>query len=329
MDNLTVYYNLFEMSRNLTCKDIFYYNSTFISILVCMFSLTIVVGAIFNIFAIAVVISKKSMHHSVHLYTTNMAISDTMYLLLFQPFNAIKVYQYGCWQFGELFGKIYWSFGYMNSVVSILTLTALTIDKYYAIWKPMRWRINSNWNTKCIILIIWIYAFSIAIPRFIYSKEIRITEKVAFILEIVDKMYYFWIWDMFLVILQLLTIIILNIRMISLVYLRIGNLETMVNGGQTSNTHKRVVKTVMYLTVAFLMCTSPGYIIFIIFRFGKKTELSYFSINLAVFAQYLFVIQAMINPLIYSTATHEYKKSVLWIIEVIQKRLSYRIESQE
>ena len=127
---------------------------------------------------------------------------------------------------------------------------------------------------------------------------------------------------MALFIILLALICFLNVRIVSLVYSRKNNLRKMTSSTQqgTCKTHRRVLKTIIYLLLIFLICSCPGYVIYIMISLGKTMESSQFNKSMMIFGQYLFTFQAMINPLVYATAASEYKKTLKRFFEVIFKR---------
>lgn len=69
------------------------------------------------------------------------------------------------WVFGEIWCRGWLVTDVWISTASILNLCAISIDRYVAVTRPVKYRsIMTNRRAKCIVAIVWILAFIICLP---------------------------------------------------------------------------------------------------------------------------------------------------------------------
>ena len=112
--------------------------SLFVSIASIPFLLTGVIG---NVLVIRIVHKTPDMHSVTNYLLANLAVSDVMIILILWPWmvcatndfvTAMEQRSY-CWMS---------VFGYINVVVSSVTLTVLAVERYHALLKPLRSRLR-------------------------------------------------------------------------------------------------------------------------------------------------------------------------------------------
>lgn len=133
-----------------------YINPTLITIQSAWYSFILTLGVIGNIYIILTVCCRKEMSSTINLFIVNLAFSDLGILVISLPAEYIK--DYFAWPFNKLTCQI---FGPLNEVffcVSIFTLTVITIERFRAICKPFKPRLNEK-EAKIIILIVWLVSY--------------------------------------------------------------------------------------------------------------------------------------------------------------------------
>ena len=135
--------------------------SLFMSIASIPFLLTGVIG---NVLVIRIVHKTPDMHSVTNYLLANLAVSDVMTILILWPWlvcatndfvTAMEQRNY-CWMS---------VLGYINLVVSSVTLTVLAVERYHALLKPLRsgLRLTKDKVNKTIAAI-WIFAVLISLP---------------------------------------------------------------------------------------------------------------------------------------------------------------------
>nr|XP_006817338.1 PREDICTED: somatostatin receptor type 2-like [Saccoglossus kowalevskii] len=102
------------------------------------------------------------------LFFINLAVADLLFLMTL-PFFAY-VYATGSWLFGDVLCRLIVGFDGMNQFTGILTLLAMSFDRYFAITYPVR---SKTYRTirkaRLINVLVWIVSFLCSLPLWVYA----------------------------------------------------------------------------------------------------------------------------------------------------------------
>ncbi|XP_069462779.1 trace amine-associated receptor 1 [Ambystoma mexicanum] len=124
--------------------------------------LTTVAGNLVVIISIA---HFRQLHNRTNYLILSMAIVDLLLGFMVMPYSMVRSVEH-CWYFGDFFCKLHTSMDIMLSTASIFHLSCISVDRYYAVCDPLRYR--RKINTVAILFMIclsWggsaIFAFSL------------------------------------------------------------------------------------------------------------------------------------------------------------------------
>ncbi|XP_039273775.1 somatostatin receptor type 2-like [Styela clava] len=148
-------------------KTYFSPSQIIVPIIYCVICL---VGLIGNGLVMFVIIGSKEMTKSVaNIYILNLAIADTLFLVTL-PFSSTQRVLLS-WPFGVGMCKIVEAIKYLNYFASIFFLTAMSLDRYFAVvYVVTSSRYRTNRNTFFVCLLVWLLSFVMVIPLLIYTK---------------------------------------------------------------------------------------------------------------------------------------------------------------
>ena len=129
-----------------------------------------IVGTIGNALIVFIVIKDplKKLHTPFNYFIVNLAVSD---LIVDSIVNPLAVYTHVLEYLGKLDNttvKVLHISFFISVTASILSLIALSVDRYVAITIPLKYRKYLNWF-KCGCISVGIWLFSLSIP-FLYFK---------------------------------------------------------------------------------------------------------------------------------------------------------------
>lgn len=123
-----------------------------------------VVGVTGNIMIIATIVKTKSMHKQMQNYFVfNLAVTDLFILLVYLPYNIYKLL-ITAWPFGEFACRYLLPITDIVPSISILTLVAISIDRYRAITGTLTQTLSIKW-TVVLLVFLWVGCYLIvALP---------------------------------------------------------------------------------------------------------------------------------------------------------------------
>ncbi|XP_062981783.1 trace amine-associated receptor 1-like [Elgaria multicarinata webbii] len=99
----------------------------------------------------------KQLHTPTNFLILSMATVDFLLGFFIMPYSMVRSVE-NCWYFGDVFCKIHTSVDIMLSTASIFHLSFISIDRYYAVCDPLRYKAKMN---TCVVLIMifisWIF----------------------------------------------------------------------------------------------------------------------------------------------------------------------------
>ncbi|KAM6451282.1 C-X-C chemokine receptor type 6 [Liasis olivaceus] len=148
--------------------------------LLCMYSFACIFGVAGNSLVIIILVLYKNVETVTDTFLVSLAIADLSFLctLPFWAYSAAKE-----WIFYTLPCQIILGLYTLNLYGSMLTLTFITIDRYFVIVQATKIHISQRkrrfWGIVACILT-WVISLVLALPQFIFSTEKKLDKKICF-----------------------------------------------------------------------------------------------------------------------------------------------------
>ncbi|XP_064550753.1 neuropeptide F receptor isoform X3 [Drosophila montana] len=141
-------------------------------LLIAMYSVLIVFGAMGNIMVVIAVLRKPIMRTARNLFILNLAISDLLLCLVTMPLTLMEILS-KFWPYGScaVLCKTIATLQALSIFVSTISITAIAFDRYQVIVYPTRDSLQFV-GAVAILAGIWILALTLASPLFIYKQLI-------------------------------------------------------------------------------------------------------------------------------------------------------------
>ncbi|XP_057326555.1 orexin/Hypocretin receptor type 1-like isoform X1 [Microplitis mediator] len=137
-------------------------------ILIFMHITVFIAGILGNSLVCIAVYRNRSMRTVTNYFLVNLAVADLMVIIFCLPSTVIwDVTE--TWLLGETLCKILPYLQTVSVSVSILTLTFISIDRWYAICFPLEFKSTTKRAKKCICCI-WLFSFIFDIPDLIFLQ---------------------------------------------------------------------------------------------------------------------------------------------------------------
>jgi len=315
-----------DSSKNMTTSSVAL--QTFVH---CLLLVVAVVG---NLLVIIVVSKTSEIKSTVNYFILNMAVSDLLFSVVAIPRTIKELFSdpVKTWYFDGVFGSITCKLSYFTqdvcTAVSVLTLVAIAIDRYYAVVYPMLSGFITSTVRKVMIAVIWFTAMGFNVPYFIAFKLQIDQESNAPVCiyhwqtHAISGTAYFLISSSFLFVLPLIAMsVIYTIILITIKRSKIpGNANNSGLRRHKIRRNRKVLTMVLTVLMAFLVCWLPiniyGYLLF--FRLYIPTPCSQSIQHVIVLC--IAYSNAAVNPFIYFGLSENYRYAALNLLKCNNKR---------
>ena len=139
----------------------------------------ILIGVIGNVLTLFVIICYRPLRDVTGMFLANLAVADLLQSTFGMPLIAVSAFRRQ-WIFGETLCTLSGLTNSLFCTASVLTLTAISVDRWLAIVFPLKYR---AWLTvvraRTVLAYIWLHALSIAVlpvlgwSRFVLASSWR------------------------------------------------------------------------------------------------------------------------------------------------------------
>ncbi|KAJ8409626.1 hypothetical protein AAFF_G00230270 [Aldrovandia affinis] len=290
---------------------------------------------------ILVVTKFRDMRTTTNLYLSSMALSDLL-IFLCMPLDLYRVWRYRPWNFGDLLCKLFQFVSESCTYSTILNITALSVERYFAICFPLRAKVVvTKGRVRGVILVLWTVAFVSAGPIFVLvgvehengtdswetneckATEYAIRSGLLTIMVWVSSVFFF-----------------LPVFCLTVLYSLIGRKlwkrkkETIgPNMSCRDKNNKQTVKMLAVVVFAFVLCWLPFHVGRYLISKSSEAGSPLMSLiseycNLVSFV--LFYLSAAINPILYNIMSKKYRTAACKLFGVKQapRRTASTIKSE-
>ena len=231
----------------------------------CLLFLVSLVG---NTFITMIVFKTKTLRKPFNFLTVNMAMSDLLFPIFLFPCNLVLIHTRS-WLIGGPLGQVLCKLvSYAPGVsftVSVQSLVLMTVDRFGAVFFPLRSPLISLKRCRFFILATWIIAMAIWCPDLFAAKVVEFPERLACVLDWNDTFGESLSFKNFTSVMQVVTVYVPFVFiaiLYSAITLKIKSQK--IPGEQSTNTrvkHLKRERNVRKLSVAivlgFALCWLP------------------------------------------------------------------------
>ncbi|KAG8185982.1 hypothetical protein JTE90_003540 [Oedothorax gibbosus] len=177
-----------------------------------VYGVTLVVGLVGNLLIIYTVVSFRRMRTISNVFLASLATADLLVVCVCVPVKFIQLFSYS-WTLGEFCCKFVHYFQNVSAICSVLTLTSMSVERYYAIMHPVKSRYQCTMSqARRVIIIIWIASFVTAIPIIFAQIHLEVGERYR-AYWCVRNWHQPWVWRAYEVYMLLLLLVVPSLVM--------------------------------------------------------------------------------------------------------------------
>ncbi|KAL3869066.1 hypothetical protein ACJMK2_041793 [Sinanodonta woodiana] len=142
---------------------LFIYPSYYEWIFIILYFVVFVLGLVGNILVCYSVCQSKHLRTVTNYFLVNLAIADFFVILICLPPSVVHTIAES-WFLGLTMCKLVQYLQHVSVFVSVLTLAAISVERYMAICHPLTFK-GTKFKTRLALIIIWIISLSAAVPE--------------------------------------------------------------------------------------------------------------------------------------------------------------------
>lgn len=287
-------------------------------LLAILYGLIALMSLVGNSLVIVTFAFDKHIRSVTNVFIVSLAVADLMVTLTCVPINLGSVFA-SYWIFGAFACKLVPFVMTFSVACSSLTLCSIALDRYVAIVHPYKLKFLQKTKPAALFLVlIWALSFLCSVPNAVFYTVKNVTPKCR---ERYDNEIYACVWpeNKYKLPLELwLTLVVLFIiplLMMSTTYGIIGYqlwirkpIGARRNSLKNADMKKSVVKMLVIVMLAFIVCWSP---IMILNSVEKMIQSVDFNTNVAYYLRLYFQCLSMasccINPVIYTFMNRKFR----------------------
>ncbi|XP_052281324.1 QRFP-like peptide receptor [Dreissena polymorpha] len=310
-------------------ENLYTHNKFSTVVLLTLYAPIFILGMCGNILIAASVTSDRARKGNLY-FLVNLALADLVVTVMCIP-TSIGTIVYRLWVYGRFLCKFTAFIQGVAVAVSIFSMTAMSIDRYYSLKKPMNIirRVSSSGQSCCLILSMWIVA-SIFMSPLLFIRDIDIVHDIPFLRPMTfcieqwpqdrDRKAY----GVFL----LFVVFIIPAFTIGVCYGNVGRAlcvtdrQTRFNSDGSTNrlvSRRQAARMVIILICVFMVCWLPYSVISALADISENATI----IESLPFVLWLGHAHSAINPMLYWSLNKRFRDNIQKMGKVISTRCCF------
>ncbi|XP_006817959.1 somatostatin receptor type 3-like [Saccoglossus kowalevskii] len=321
--------------RDLNSTDWNMFYPRFDIILPAVYVFITIAGVIGNGFVLMILLRSTKNRCIPDVFIINLAVADLLFVLTL-PFFAY-VYAAGSWIFGRILCKVIVGFDGMNQFTGILILTAMSIDRYFVIARPIRSKAYRTISkARVTSVLVWVTSFLCSLPLWTYA-ELNTEPNGVIVCQVMwpnpQANALSFLLFAFIVGFVLPVTAILTFYWAILNHVFERKSKQIYDNSRARSAqcrYQRVVNLVRAVVCAFIICWLPFYIMNFITLTVPDTDKGSGTLNKALVTLYITSIclsyfNSCLNPIIYSFLGSSFR---LRLKRIVRRRRSLQNETR-
>uniref|UniRef100_A0A3B4AVH8 G-protein coupled receptors family 1 profile domain-containing protein n=1 Tax=Periophthalmus magnuspinnatus TaxID=409849 RepID=A0A3B4AVH8_9GOBI len=127
-----------------------------------------------NALAVWVFLFRVKKKHPSSIYMANLALADLLFVI-WVPLKIAYHFNNNDWIYGEGLCKVLVAFFYANMYCSILFITCISVQRYWAVVHPLTQLERDNCVAIALSITVWVVVWAITVPLYLYDQEVQVT----------------------------------------------------------------------------------------------------------------------------------------------------------
>ncbi|XP_071541808.1 QRFP-like peptide receptor isoform X2 [Panulirus ornatus] len=318
-----------------------------------VYAVTYVVGVLGNALIIFTICRYRRLKTTTNVFLASLASADLLLILICIPVKLARLFSY-TWTLGEVLCKMIYYLQALSAICSVLTLTTMSIERYYAIVYPMRAQYRCTISqAKRLSAALWLLAMILACPVVLLQVHMEVGDRIPayWCVRNFDSPFLWRSYETYMLVLVLL----LPTCVMTAAYAAIGNAiinmmvqrrsitgkGQMANGvlllngatrGRRRETEesevRQVVSMLVVVVVLFVVCWAPILVVNVLKSYAILPAYSTTMKHIATAADLLSYCNSCVNPIVYGFMSRNFRESS-WQVLCCRRRLHHPSMSRQ
>uniref|UniRef100_A0A8D2JCX7 Substance-P receptor n=2 Tax=Varanus komodoensis TaxID=61221 RepID=A0A8D2JCX7_VARKO len=267
------------------------------------YALVVLVAVVGNAVVMWIILAHKRMRTVTNYFLVNLAFSEAAMAAL----NTLVNFTYAVhnvWYYGLFYCRFQNFFPVASVFASIYSMTAIAVDRYMAIIRPLQPRLSAT-ATKVIICVIWLLALLLSFPQGYYATTADLPGRVVCLVAWPDNTTQAYEITYHLSVTVLCYV--LPLLVIGYAYTVVGLTlwASEIPGDSSDRYHeqvsakRKVVKMMIVVVCTFAVCWLPFHVYFVLHHFNEDWYEKRYIQQVYLAILWLAMSSTMYNPIIY------------------------------
>ncbi|KAK7895914.1 hypothetical protein WMY93_021239 [Mugilogobius chulae] len=265
------------------------------------------VGLPANALAIWVFLFRVKKKHSFSIYMANLALADLLFVI-WVPLKIAYHFNNNDWIFGEGLCKVLIAFFYGNMYCSILFITCISVQRYWAVVHPLSELQKDNRMATGLSIAIWVIVWAITVPLYLYEQEVRVLNmNIVTCHDVTRQSQKQMAAGYFLTMGAVGFIIPLFVCIVSYV-LMLKALQNSMSDPTIAKKRRKAIVLIITVLVMFIVCFGPSNIMLIVHYSLLLSEVTDNLYGIYMTTLCLASLNSCIDPFVYYFISKDFRK---------------------
>ncbi|XP_054854932.1 prolactin-releasing peptide receptor-like [Eublepharis macularius] len=139
-----------------------------------LYCLLVVVACLGNSFLVLCIVADQKLHNATNFFLGNLSVGDLLMCLTCVPLTVSYAFEHRGWLFGPVMCHSVVLLQATTVYVSVLSLTAIAVDRYVVVAYPVRRRMALRY-CGLVVAAIWMVSLALAVPPALYSTYLDLS----------------------------------------------------------------------------------------------------------------------------------------------------------
>ncbi|XP_023338028.1 substance-P receptor isoform X2 [Eurytemora carolleeae] len=308
---------------------------------------TVLISIFGNVLVILAVVRHRAMRTTINFYLVNLSIADLL-ISAWCPWTSLiqqVLSPSSLYILPPIFCKLDVFYRVLCTVASVLTLSAISFDRFLAVIFPLQTRVTQR-KARYLIVMVWISALTVASPFLLYRRvtvfrwedftEVSchevfpttvycdpITNK-QIITNTAKKIFY----SIVTIVMYLVPVLVMSVSY-TMILIKLfcrtqpgERVEGRQNLTYQSQQKRKVVKMVVMVLLVFVVCCSPIQLLMASAIFRTDAQLPSWLGSYKFWIEFMSYSHTMLNPIIYVIFSNNFRQSFINMLSCNNKEIN-------